>query len=140
MRQTSATAVECSEPRKGNVDSGSSNSASATKAMELRKSAINDHSSDRVLGECSLNLVEVVSGRAPHIEDWVPLDSGGDLRLCLDYDSVGTMPAPGDSVRGDSGTCCCLCGCCFCCGWLVRGAIFARLGRPKKGLALQGCM
>lgn len=66
--------------------------------MEVRDSANNDHGGDRVLGECSLNLVEVVSGRAPHIEEWVPLDSGGDLRLSLDYDSVGTMPTPGDSV------------------------------------------
>ncbi len=54
---------------------------------------------DLLLGKCSLNLVEVVSGRAPHIEEWVPLDRGGDLRLSLDYDSVGGMPAPGDSVR-----------------------------------------
>lgn len=56
------------------------------------------HGGDRLLGECSLNLVEVVSGRAPHMEEWVPLDSEGDLRLSLDYDSVGTVPVPGDSV------------------------------------------
>ncbi|CAM9683632.1 unnamed protein product [Pylaiella littoralis] len=53
---------------------------------------------DRLLGECSLNLVEVVSGRAPHVQEWVPLDSEGDLRLSLDYDSVGGEPVPGDSV------------------------------------------
>ncbi|CAM9699245.1 unnamed protein product, partial [Ectocarpus fasciculatus] len=53
---------------------------------------------DRLLGECSLNLVEVVSGRAPHVEEWVPLDSEGELRLSLDYDSVGELPVPGDSV------------------------------------------
>lgn len=55
--------------------------------------------SDRLLGECSLNLVEVVSGRAPHVEEWIPLDSEGELRLSLDYDSVGESPVPGDSVR-----------------------------------------
>lgn len=54
---------------------------------------------DRLLGECSLNLVGVVSGRAPHVEEWVPLDTEGDLRLSLDYDSVGPLPVPGDSVR-----------------------------------------
>ncbi|CAM9603071.1 unnamed protein product [Ectocarpus sp. 4 AP-2014] len=53
---------------------------------------------DRLLGECFLNLVEVVSGRAPHVEEWVPLDSEGELRLSLDYDSVRELPVPGDSV------------------------------------------
>ncbi|CAN0141512.1 unnamed protein product, partial [Ectocarpus sp. 8 AP-2014] len=53
---------------------------------------------DRLLGECSLNLVEVVTGRAPHVEEWVPLDSEGELRLSLDYDSVRDLPVPGDSV------------------------------------------
>ncbi|CAM9336395.1 unnamed protein product [Ectocarpus sp. 12 AP-2014] len=53
---------------------------------------------DRLLGECSLNLVEVVSGRAPHVEEWVPLDSEGELRLSLDYDSVRELAVPGDSV------------------------------------------
>ncbi|CAN0360505.1 unnamed protein product, partial [Laminaria digitata] len=56
------------------------------------------NNSDRLLGECSLNLVEVVSGRVPHIEEWVPLNTEGDLRLSLDYDSVGRLPVPGDSV------------------------------------------
>ena len=56
-------------------------------------------SRDRLLGECSINLVGVVSGRVPHIEEWVPLNTEGDLRLSLDYDSVGSAPAPGDSVR-----------------------------------------
>ncbi|CBJ33610.1 expressed unknown protein [Ectocarpus siliculosus] len=56
---------------------------------------------DRLLGECSLNLVEVVSGRAPHVEEWVPLDSEGELRLSLDYDSVRELPVPGDSVYPD---------------------------------------
>ena len=56
-------------------------------------------SGDRLLGECSINLVEVVSGRVPHIEEWVPLNTEGDLRLSLDYDSVGRLPMPGDSVR-----------------------------------------
>lgn len=55
---------------------------------------------DRLVGECSLNLVEVVSGRAPHFEEWVPLDTEGDLRLSLNYDSVGEWPRPGDTVRG----------------------------------------
>eukprot|EP00903_Cladosiphon_okamuranus_P008181 g7880.t1 len=94
-----APAGECSEAR-NSTGSGSSNSnsTSPTTAMEIRDSANKDHGGDPLLGECSLNLVEVVSGRAPHIEEWVPLDSEGDLRLSLDYDSVGTMPAPGDSV------------------------------------------
>eukprot|EP00904_Undaria_pinnatifida_P002215 jgi/Undpi1/11995/HiC_scaffold_4.g01694.m1 len=58
-------------------------------------------SRDRLLGECSINLVGVVSGRVPHIEEWVPLNTEGDLRLSLDYDSVGSAPAPGDSVYPD---------------------------------------
>lgn len=52
-----------------------------------------------LLGECSLDLVEMVCGRAPHVEEWVPLNSEGDLRLSLNYDSVGAaVPVPGDSV------------------------------------------
>ena len=58
-------------------------------------------SGDRLLGECSINLVEVVSGRVPHMEEWVPLNTEGDLRLSLDYDSVGCPPVPGDSVRSE---------------------------------------
>eukprot|EP00752_Nemacystus_decipiens_P004775 g4346.t1 len=90
-RQTTTSAGEPSAPRVGAFGS----SSSATAAGDA---AANNLDGDRVLAECSLNLVEVVSGRAPHIEEWVPLDSGGDLRLCLAYDSVGTAPAPGDSV------------------------------------------
>lgn len=70
-----------------------------TTAASAAAAAAATTTADGVLGECSLNLVEVVSGRAPHIEEWVPLDRGGDLRLSLDYDSVGGMPVPGDSVR-----------------------------------------
>lgn len=54
---------------------------------------------DVSLGHCTLNLVNVASGRVPHMEEWVPLSSGGALKLSLDYDSAGAVPSPGDSVR-----------------------------------------
>ena len=54
---------------------------------------------DRLVAECSLNLMDVICGRAPHVEEWVPLDTGGELRLSLDYDTVEDSPAPGKSVR-----------------------------------------
>lgn len=42
--------------------------------------------------------MDVVCGRAPHVEEWIPLDTEGDLRMSLDYDTVEDIPAPGDSV------------------------------------------
>lgn len=98
LRQTTDE-TDCSETHKS-TDHGCT--TATTKAIGLRDSANTEHGNDLVLGECSLNLVEVVSGRAPHIDEWIPLDSGGDLRLSLDFDSVGRMPAPGDSVREES--------------------------------------
>lgn len=74
------------------------NKTSAGDATDIGYNA-NNVIGDRLVGECSLFLVEVASGRAPHFEEWVPLDTEGELRLSLDYDSVGPLPVPGDSVR-----------------------------------------
>lgn len=79
-----------------------SSSPGQRKEIGRQEDSQSGQGSDRLLGECTLDLVSVVSGRVLHMEEWVPLSSGGDLKLSLDYDSVGTLPSPGDSASGVS--------------------------------------
>ncbi|CAM9566433.1 unnamed protein product, partial [Choristocarpus tenellus] len=54
---------------------------------------------EKVIGKCLLNLLEIISGRLPHLEEWIWLDTGGQLKISIDYDTAGTLPVPGDRVR-----------------------------------------